>query len=423
MDKENVLLENKHILVCDNKETYVLDEHNIKELEYVKSNFCGIVVSDIETFDEYVCFPDTIIYMCGNVEQNYPYLCTKENQPICVIKEFSTNFSTDTDKYKIITVGETPINVNGVGVYFRNLFDCNKDYFDLINGEHEFQSLTESNKPSNAFRTGIYLTKVEELDDEIKFKLLRCSSNLNGPTDNFRTTDNEVVNRVNFISEYFFEQKADLNHVLAQIYENKIMITDTKKTEKKASIKEHSDKTKDMARSSLMAFCTFYKKYSNNKFNDDGLTHIKKSKDDYFDWCHNDQSVLTRIRFRLKKMISDSRLKKEFDVVLYPNSVFVMSLSMNRLYTHEIIPSVLPIDKIPTRMGYVIRCSKTNAIYKNDQTYIEEDGTYVKMEEPDVAGVKNLRELYFKENTTDEMMYYDKFRFSMNSGDYKKPYA
>lgn len=63
-------------------------------------------------------------------------------------------------------------------------------------------------------------------------------------------------------------------------------------------------------------------------------------------------------------------MKTNFDITLYPNSVFVMSLDMNRLYTHEIIPSILPIDRIPTRMGYVIRCSKTNAIFKNEQTYI-----------------------------------------------------
>jgi len=55
---------------------------------------------------------------------------------------------------------------------------------------------------------------------------------------------------------------------------------------------------------------------------------------------------------------------------LYPNSVFIMSLEMNRLYTHEISPSHLPMDLIPLRLGYVIRCSKTKAIYKDNKTYI-----------------------------------------------------
>jgi len=421
MDKENIFLENKHILICDDKDIAMLNEQYVKELEYIKSNFCGIVIPDIKTFNEYVCFPKTIVYMCGNIENNLSYLDAKDNCVFCVVKEFSTNFISETDKYTVISLGEVPVNIHGVGVYFRNLFDHNKDYFNLINGEHEFQSLTESNKPSNAFRTGIYLTNVEKSNDEIKFKLLRCSSNLNGPTDNFRTTDNEIVGQVNSISEYFFEQKANLNHVLAQIYENKTTMINDKKKEKKASIKEHSDKTKDMYRNSLMAFCTFYKDYSNDKFNDSSLKHIKKSTNDYFDWCYGNASVLTRIRFRLKKMVTDPKLKTQFDIILYPNSVFIMSLLMNRLYTHEIIPSVLAVDQIPTRLGYVIRCSKTTAIFKDECTYIEEEGTYVKMEEPDEEGVKKLKELYFKENVSSELIYYDKFRFSMNSGDYKKP--
>ena len=47
-----------------------------------------------------------------------------------------------------------------------------------------------------------------------------------------------------------------------------------------------------------------------------------------------------------------------------------MSLDSNRLYTHEIIPSSLPIEKLPIRMGYVIRCSKTKALYNDGKTYL-----------------------------------------------------
>lgn len=48
-------------------------------------------------------------------------------------------------------------------------------------------------------RKGIYITKIDGFDGEIKFKLLRCSSNLKGPTDNFREADNEIINTVNNI--------------------------------------------------------------------------------------------------------------------------------------------------------------------------------------------------------------------------------
>jgi len=402
-EKENTLLVNKHILLCT-----VTDKNS--ELEYIKQNFCGLVFNDIESFNKHLVDTNTLIYLCGNIDT----LNIKSNN-VLVIKEFSTNYSNDSETYKVISYGQVPINVNNVGVYFRNFFDSGKDYFNLINLEHKFQALTESNKPGTAFRSGIYLTKVQEdaNNEEIKFKLLRCSSNLSGPTDNFRATDTEVVDQVNEISKYFFKGKTELNHVLAQIYENKSVTTDNKTKEKKAKIKKHSDKTKDMPRNGLMAFCTFYKT--------DELNNISKSKTDAFDYCYHDTSVLTTLRFELKKMVTNEKLKKKFDVVLYPNSVFIMSLDMNRLYTHAIAPSSLPVDKLPTRLGYIVRCSKTDAVFKDGQTYIVDDGKYVKLEEQTDKGVKELKDLYFKENATDEMIHYGKFHFSLNSGDYLRP--
>lgn len=417
-EKESALLTNKHVLL------YTTDQiTNNAEVEYIKNNFCGIVCK-MESLNENNgnnYSSDIIMYLCGDIEKNYNEI---KNKPklINVIKELSYNYSDDEHHYELINIGQVPINVHNVGVYFRTLFNSDKDYFNSINNEHQFQALTESNKPNDAFRKGIYLTKVEQNDTddtEIKFKLLRCSSNLHGPTDNFRDSDNEVVNHVNDVADHFFENKADMNHVLAQIYENKIVNTGTKFVERKAKIKEHSDKTKDMPKNGLIAFCTFYKDYSNEKFNN--LGHIAKSKVDSYDYCFKNVSVLTKIRFRLKKMVIDETLKKVFDVVLYPNSVFIISLLTNRLYTHEIIPSQLPIDKLPIRMGYVIRCSNVESIFKNNQTYINENGNLIKLEKPNVNGKKELKDLYFKENVTDEVINYNKFYFSLNDGDYEKP--
>jgi hypothetical protein len=110
-----------------------------------------------------------------------------------------------------------------------------------------------------------------------------------------------------------------------------------------------------MPRNALMAFCTFYKNYQGNDFLPEELTKFKKSQDDIFDYVYKSTSVLTHLRFRLKNMVEDETLTKHFDVILYPNSVFLMSLNTNRLYTHEIIPSTLPVDSIPTRL---VRWSK-----------------------------------------------------------------
>jgi hypothetical protein len=383
--KECVFYNKKHILLC-------LTEESNKELEYIKQNFCGIVFSNMNSFNEHQNPSDALVYFAGNVDKYYNEILAK-NKLIFVVQEFSSNY--DKEKHKLINTGQIPINIHNVGVFFKNLFNTNKDYFDLLSKDHQFQTLTESNKQSNAFRKGIYLSKVTEVNNELHFKLLRCSSNLDGPTDNFRDTDNEIINQVNDISNYFFEERAELNHVLAQIYENKTEENGGKTVDKKAKIKSHSDKTKDMLQNGLMAFCTFYKDNKNNY----------------------EASDLTKIRFKLKDMVQDPKLEKKFDIVLYPNSVLLISLTTNRLYTHEIVPSSKPVNKIPTRMGYVIRCSKTDAVFKNDRTYINN----VEMKEPDVDSVKLLKNLYYKENTSDEIINYGTFNFSLNKGDYMKP--
>ena len=140
-----------------------------------------------------------------------------------------------------------------------------------------------------------------------------------------------------------------------------------------------------------------------------------------FDLCYKNTSVLTTLHFKPKT--TDGMLKT-FSVTLYPNSVFMIPLSTNRLYTHEIRPSVLDGSMIPTRMGYVVRFSKTNAIY---DVYL---GTYIYknvdewlfLRKGTEEEIEHLRDLYLKENkTTDVIDYNEPVWFSMNSGDYKKP--
>lgn len=428
MTTESSFLTNKHICVC-------IDEHFVdkayEHLDYVKRHFCGKVITCAEQLSE---FDDTtILFLTGDIEQLLNNELIKKGKQFLVIREFSRNFIDPDPRYAIISHDLVPINVNNVGVYFRNCFDTNRDHFNLISTEHQFQQLTESNKGSKAFRTGIYISRVRQIGENRSFNLLRCSSNFTGPTDNMRTTDEAVIGKANCLAKYFFHEGAEMNHVLAQIYNNHYVDagyddegTATKKKEKKAVIKAHSDKTKDMPRNGLMAFCTFYKDYTNNAFSN---PIFRRSRTDPFDFCYNEVSVLTRLRFRLKEMITDPNLVRGFDVVLYPNSMFLMSLYANRMYTHEIVQSPLPIDKIPTRMGYVIRCSKTVAIFHESEG--EMNIVYnipfsrmrglVKMEDPTPESVAAVKELYMRENSTDELMEYGTVLFSMNAGDYTCP--
>ena len=436
-EKENILIKNKHILICIDEQLSNINSEHADEVNYIKKYFCGNIITDLNSFDKFVPEPNTIIYICGNIKQNLNQITVNNNMIIYIIRELSCNYEDYLNlNYKFIQIGELPININNVGIYFRNFFDENKNYFDLINNEHNFQTLKESNKPNNAFRSGIYMTKVTESinSNEINFNLLRCSTNLDGSTDNFRDIDKEIVDKVNNIAEYYYEEKTNLNHVLAQIYKNTFEGGEDKKSvscpatdpklrlEKKAKIKEHSDKTKDMPRNGLIAFCTFYENYFDGTFQDMKIKKFNKSNLNYYDYCYNNTSVLTKMRFRLKKDVTDGNFVKQFDIILYPNSVFLISLEMNRLYTHEIVPSVLLIAKIPTRMGYVIRCSKTKAIYKDNQTYLIQDNSErTKLEKPNNEGIKILKKIYFDENMSSNMITYDKFYFSLNDGDYQKP--
>ena len=120
-------------------------------------------------------------------------------------------------------------------------------------------------------------------------------------------------------------------------------------------------------------------------------------------------------------MVEGDCYAKEFTLTLYPNSVFLIPLSTNRLYTHAIKASVLPVEHIPTRLGYVIRCSNTKAVYRNGQTYIDRNGVLTPLHQITTNEMHKLKEMYFRENTTIEVMDYDHLDFSMNSGDYKTP--
>lgn len=398
---ENEISKDKNTLVV------LLEEINA-ETRDLMNRFCGKVVS---SFAEIKANPgDRKIYVCGDITgiQEVP-------GPLYIIKELSSNYE-NYNHIHLITLGEVPIVISNAGVYFRRLFPDN-DYFDKIKSEHAFQELTESNKPSKAFRKGIYLTNItkeekEDGNEVLHYRLLRCSSNLTGPTDNFRATDHRIIDSLNDAIKYVFAYKTDLNHVLAQIYENRIKTEDMDK-EVKSRIKAHSDKTKDMPEDGLIVFCTFYDNVD--------MEHLKPSNTDRYDRCYKEVSGLTRLFFKLKSSVDDDSLEKEFSVTLYPNSVFMIPLSTNRLYTHEIRPSMLNADRIPTRMGYVVRCSNLEAQYMNDQAYIRENGSIIKLEKMTPETQEDLRNFYYEENRSEKMIEYGKIHFSMNAGDYEKP--
>ncbi|NJK32123.1 MAG: hypothetical protein HC927_06750 [Deltaproteobacteria bacterium] len=382
------------------------------EDEALVEHFCGTVLTAADLSARLPSFAGKTVYLCGDIAR----AAGLEHElsaaaRVLIVKQLSRY--DDGVPWPLVDVGRIPILVHDVGVLIRRFFDPDVDYFGQIQAEHAFQSLTESTKPGTAHRTGIYLTPVERADDELYFRLLRCSSNFSGPTENFRATDNAIVDALNAEAAELFENAARLNHVLAQIYWNAPATASSKQT--KAKIKGHADKTKDMPDNGIMAFCTFY----------DRLDELQPLATDPFDYGQKRASALTRLHFRLKPPVAERpgcTLVQQFSVTLYPNSVFFMPLSTNRLYTHEIRPSQLDPSQLPTRLGYVVRCSSRAAVYKDGHTFLDIDGTLVELEPPTPAGMAELRKLYAEENRTDEFIDYgDEFRFSMNAGDYSKP--
>ena len=314
--------------------------------------------------------------------------------------------------FEAVGLGSVPLRAAGLGVYYRQFFDDATEHFRSICAEHTFQSLTESVKPSKAHRTGIYLTPVSQDGDELHFHLLRCSTNLSGPTENFRATDRQIVGALNDEAARIFRNHAPLNHVLAQIYTNTPAHPGHKQT--KAKISAHADKTKDMPASGIMAFCTFY----------DGLDKLAPLATDRFDHGYKGKSGLARLHFRLKEaaVAEAVGLPAELSLTLYPNSVFFMPLSTNRLYTHELQSSMLNAEMLPTRLGYVARCSKTEAVNMRGSTFLKLGGELVRLQPATQEGMLELRALYAAENTTTDVIDYgDKFLFSMNEGDYQAP--
>lgn len=406
----------KQILFCNKDDLKILNIENENEMNYLLENFAGSIYFDIDKLNTN---ENNTIYFCGDVSKDYREIKNMSFKKLFVVKELSFNYE---ENINFISNGKIPINIHNVGIMVREFFN-DKDYFNLIEKNHQFQNLTESNKEYISLRKGLYLTDVEKNNNIYDFKLMRCSTNFTGATDNFCKIDKEILNDTNEYFSDFFEEKFTLNHVLVQTYHN---YGDNEKDvkEKKAKIKPHSDKTKDMDEKGVIAFCTFYNGYENKVFTEERLKTLKRGNDNHFNWKYKNGEVLTKIRFKIKKDLKNIGLIDNFDIILYPNSVFVINLDTNRKYTHEICPSYLPVNNIPTRMGYVIRCSNTYAKNIDGITYVKFGETYKPLQETTPDKFKKLKDIYYEENTTSKKIVYDKekLNFSLNKGDYLTPY-
>lgn len=415
------LLTRRHALLCldGSPHTEFMDAQAFAQLGYLKSQFCGTVYSRIEELPERF---DGLLFTCGDMSQLLPLL--RDTAPVRVIKELARGY--EGSGLRWVHLGQVPVDVHGMGVLFRKFFVEDTSFYASLAGDHALMPLRESNKPSTALRTGAYLTRVtrEEASSlcsspALRFHLLRCSTNFGpgGPSLAFSALDESIIGQLNSTASQYFSSPAELNHVLAQAYHN----TQDRKAHK-ARIPAHADKTEDMPVNAIMAFCTFYSGYQGDSFHADAAPGAVRCAADPFDFRYGSSSVLTTLRFRRKADVHDPAVVSGFDVTLYPNSVFMMSLRTNQLFTHEIVPSVLPVERIPTRLGYVARCSCTEAVSAAGVPYIVgEGGELVPMVPPTAEDRAALRELYRLQNITSEEISYLPMNWSLNEGDYIPP--
>ena len=359
------------------------------------------------------------VFLAGDVSVSLAaVLAHVGREAVYIVQTHATDWPADWGAF--VHLGQLPRTVPGIGVYYPSFFGgggdapC-RDFFHEVCEHHAVAStLTESNKPSTvSYRKGVYITRVTPLGEgAAQFRLLRCSTNFSNPSENCRPVDDDIIGAVNSLARANYDGAAEMNHVLAQLYTN----TTVEGKDKKARIPDHSDKTKDFSVGAIMAFVTFYVFDPAVKVRTDGDGH---------DVLYHDTSVLTSLVWKEK-----GEERRRVSVTLHPGSVLLINADTNRRWTHEIRPSGLPVGLIPTRLGYVVRCSKTMAVHAADgRTYIvgEEDGESVEMRRPTPEDIAELKALYRRENSTAEVVAYASAThgkvvpYSMNAGDYMLP--
>jgi hypothetical protein len=380
--------------------------------------FCGTVVRSAAAWNALTFSGPRLAYMTGAADEVAALIaaCSDRDVHFRVVRELVDGVLVTSERAEWVSRGQIPLFAIGrQAVFIRDCFQ-GADFFQRVTREHAFQELTESNKPSLALRTGIYLSHVTQVDQRsLAFHLLRCSTNLRGPTENFARTDREIVDQTNALLPFFFAERTAVNHVLAQVYHNRAEPADGGGKETKAKISRHSDKTKDMAASGVLAFATFYDWGS--------LPNKRNSPTDAFDVCHRGgTSVFTQIDWQLKDAASHPNLVRQCRIKMYANSLLIVGLDTNRLFTHEIKPSTLHVADIPVRLGYVMRCSKTLAVHRDGRTFIvDEHGQHLELASITPESAHTIKTLYRDENITEQRVQYPLILTSLNEGDFLPP--
>merc|ERR1719197_1663567 len=111
-----------------------------EELAFVVENFFGTVFSSAEEFCRAPFDAPVPLYVIGDAKAIMAKVDGKKTECVKVVSNLSHSVDTGS-KWEMITSGQVPMNMHGVGVFFRQVFGDDTDYFGRIHDEHAFQDL------------------------------------------------------------------------------------------------------------------------------------------------------------------------------------------------------------------------------------------------------------------------------------------
>lgn len=240
-----------------------------------------------------------------------------------------------------------------------------------------------------ADRIGCYIGEV----NDGRFPLLRCSTQFKEGTHNMKSSDRYIFHTVNsLIKTVHGDKYPKLNHALFQSYLNH------------SSIGTHSDKTRDMPESFIIAFVTFYDKQTTGderaklRFYKKGLEREALS-----------DSTKPSSKVRLEMQDED------FEIVLNHGSVILTTDYINDNYTHTIIET----SGRSTRSSYTMRTSAVEGCWTEEGVTV--DGITMRL--PSKEEKKLLKQAYADENTSINRISYPECLkgVTVNIGDMMPP--
>lgn len=364
------------------------------------SEFFGPVFSFTEYLSQNITYE--ITFICG-WWQDILINGGNKFKEVILVEPFLYNGKTD--GYKTISYRRLALKIPELGNTGDRLvpLDESVNWYDTLYNSQDWYTLLHANHINEpAYRTGTYCS--EEGPFENSIWLQRCSTVFKEPTQIFNDTHKELLKAQKQADEMFICDVKNPNVLLIQHYEPT------------AEIGAHSDKSLDLKTLEFRSFSA-YETFCDGNFDRED---IELNPCDYRIWGWFDKKNIFHpvIRFMTLK---NKQTKKEINIPLPPNWMFIMTDKTHREWTHAIKKQVYSLNRISVTARY----SDTVAQY-------EETGKVKIFKSLDPVGYlefadkdqsNKIDDLYKLQNIEKEELpdYSEVMLCTRNPGDLKKP--